>query len=109
MTTDTDFDTIDQALVAGVEKEINDIKNYIKGLLIDENVPAVCVTFTKKDGSERIIKCTLVESRIPENKRPKEKATSISSDEAIRVFDLEKQDWRSFRWDSVKSFGFDLS
>jgi len=91
------------------EEELNDIKNYIKGLLIDENIPEVHVTFTKKDGSERVLKCTLVESRIPENKRPKDKTTGVSSNEAVRVFDVEKQDWRSFRWDSVKSFGFDLS
>jgi hypothetical protein len=91
------------------ENELNEIKNYVKGLLIDENISEVCVTFTKKDGTERNIKCTLVESRIPSDKKPKNKTVGVSSDEAIRVFDLEKQDWRSFRWDSVKSFGFDLS
>jgi hypothetical protein len=91
------------------EEDLDKIKSYVKGLLIDENVPEVRVTFTKKDGSERILRCTLAESRIPEDKRPKEKKDTLSSDEAIRVFDVEKQDWRSFRWDSVKSFGFSLS
>jgi len=27
-----------------------------------------------------------------------------SAGSALRVFDLEKQEWRSFRWDSVKQF-----
>jgi hypothetical protein len=91
------------------EQELNEIKTYVKGLLRDENIPEVHVTFTKRDGTERILKCTLDESKIPEDKRPKEKTNSISSEEAIRVFDIEKQEWRSFRWDSVKSFGFTLS
>lgn len=89
-------------------QELDDIKTYVKGLLRDENVPEVCITFTKKDGSERILKCTLLESRIPEDKRPKDKTNGVSSDEALRVFDVEKQDWRSFRWDSVKTVGFSL-
>jgi hypothetical protein len=89
-------------------EEVEQIKTYIKGLLVDENIGEVCVTFTKGDGTERVLKCTLVESRIPENKRPKEKKDTTSSTEAIRVFDLEKQDWRSFRWDSVKTFSFTL-
>lgn len=90
------------------EQDLNDIKTYVKGLLLDENLSEVHITFTKKDGTERILNCTLIESRIPEEKRPKNKATGVSSDEAIRVFDVEKQDWRSFRWDSIKTFGFSL-
>lgn len=88
------------------EQDFNEMKTYVKGLLLDENLSEVCITFTKKDGTERILKCTLIESRIPENKRPKSSSNSVSSDEAIRVFDVENQDWRSFRWDSVKTFGF---
>jgi hypothetical protein len=28
--------------------------------------------------------------------------------DALAVFDIEKNDWRSFRWDSVKSIKFTL-
>ena len=66
------------------------------------------ITFTKADGSERKMVCTLVESKIPADKRPKSKEGEESSSivgSAVRVFDLEKGEWRSFRFDSVISFG----
>lgn len=58
------------------------------------------VFFTKKDGTERKMLCTLEENKIPKEKLPKNSGKS-QSDEALAVFDVEKNDWRSFRWDSV--------
>jgi hypothetical protein len=63
----------------------------------------VRVTFTKKDGSERVMSCTLAESRIPEDKRPKTQNTK-TSDEVCAVFDSEVMEWRSFRWESLVTF-----
>lgn len=87
------------------EEEFNQFKTWTLGLLHDENIKSgVRVTFTKKDGSERIMSCTLSESRIPTDKLPKsgsESENSSTSGSAVRVFDLEKGEWRSFRWDSV--------
>jgi hypothetical protein len=61
----------------------------------------VLVTFTKADGSERTMRCTKRSSSIPQDKTPK--GTGRSSPEGTeRVFDLDKQEWRSFKWDSVK-------
>jgi len=63
----------------------------------------VKIEFTKKDGTQRSMLCTLNEAVIPTEKLPKSKeetSDSISS-ETCRVFDVEKQDWRSFRWNSV--------
>lgn len=68
----------------------------------------VTISFTKKDGSERKMRCTLGESVIPSEKTPKNSGKSKSAD-AIAVFDIEKQDWRSFRFDSVKMIEFELS
>jgi len=89
-----------------------EFKTWLKGLLVDEHAKNLCVVFTKKDGSERELFCTLVESRIPSAKLPKvqEDGTNTRnfSDESARVFDTEKQEWRSFRWDSVKQVRFDL-
>jgi hypothetical protein len=62
----------------------------------------ITVSFTKKDGTDREMLCTLAESLIPSDKRPKTENTKFS-DEALRVFDLDKQEWRSFRWDSIKT------
>lgn len=64
------------------------------------------VKFTKTDGTERTMRCTLVESKIPVDKRPKstEAQTASTTGSAIRVFDLDKQEWRSFRLSSVISY-----
>jgi hypothetical protein len=62
----------------------------------------VTVLFTKKDGTDREMLCTLAESLIPSDKRPKTENTKFS-DDALRVFDLDKKEWRSFRWDSIKT------
>jgi hypothetical protein len=67
----------------------------------------VTITFTKKDETERVMVCTLKEEKIPSEKSPKNTGKS-QSDDAIAVFDLEKQDWRSFRFDSVKKIEFSL-
>ncbi len=87
----------------------SEFKTWLLGLLKDENIKDVCVTFTKKDGTQRDLYCTLAESRIPSEKTPKEQTDRVSSEEALRVFDVEKQDWRSFRWDSVLTVNFSLS
>ena len=79
-------------------------REWLRGLLHDTEVT---VTFTKKDGTERAMVCTLVNDKIPSEKAPKNTGKS-NSDEAIAVFDVEKQDWRSFRWDSVKRIEFSI-
>lgn len=90
------------------EKEFEEFKTWTLGVLRDETSKDVCVTFTKKDGTNRDMLCTLVESRIPTDKQPKTETTSKDSGSALRVFDTEKQEWRSFRWDSVTKVGFKL-
>jgi hypothetical protein len=68
------------------------------------NLEGVRVLFTKKDGTEREMLCTLVYTNIPEDSQPKDTTYNTSVvGSAVRVFDLEKSEWRSFRWDSVKS------
>ena len=79
-------------------------KEWLRGLLRSE---IVTVIFVKKDGSERIMKCTLLESKIPAENAPKG-AERAKSNESLAVFDLEKSAWRSFRWDSIKSVHFEL-
>jgi hypothetical protein len=79
-------------------------KDWLRTLL-HEGV--VGITFIKKDGSERLMQCTLAESKIPSEFAPKgsEKA---KSDEVLPVFDVENDGWRSFRWDSIKKIEFSL-
>jgi hypothetical protein len=79
-------------------------REWLRGLLRSEKVS---VTFVKKDGTERTMLCTLMESEIPVAKAPKNSGKT-QSDESIAVFDLEKEDWRSFRFDSVQGIQFTL-
>ena len=60
------------------------------------------VFFTKKDGTKRRMLCTTNVSFIPEN--ASSRAKRKSSDTSLAVWDLEKDAWRSFRYDSVISF-----
>jgi hypothetical protein len=82
-------------------------KDWVKGLLNDDIVQNLCITFTKADGTDRELRCTLLQSAIPSDKIPKGTGRE-TSDAAQRVFDVEKGEWRSFKWDSVKTVTFDL-
>lgn len=59
------------------------------------------ITFTKTDGTERVMRCTLSESLIPLESAPKGDSTRKQSNEIRRVYDLDSNGWRSFRWDSI--------
>jgi hypothetical protein len=73
--------------------------------MLKELHEGICVVvFEKVDGTERTMKCTLLEERIPTAKRPKDKSAAEFSEEVIRVYDVEKDGWRSFKISSVKSF-----
>ena len=61
----------------------------------------VVVTFVKKDGSERVMRATLNEGKIPQEFTPK--GNRAPSGEAQPVFDIEENHWKSFRWDSLVS------
>jgi len=73
--------------------------------MLKELHEGICVVvFEKVDGTERTMKCTLMEDRIPGEKKPKDKSAAEFSEEVIRVFDVEKDGWRSFKVSSVRSF-----
>ena len=55
------------------------------------------ITFTKVNGDERIMDCTLQEHMIPETNESNRK----QNEEVLPVFDINKGEWRSFRLDSV--------
>jgi len=68
--------------------------------LRDPDVEFVQVKFTKKDGSERLMKCTLNFDKIPRTDQPKSvnlpRILKLLKDNGIiHVYDLEKQGWRS--------------
>lgn len=64
------------------------------------------VIFKKANGEERDMMCTLREDAIPassSDNNTDDKGKGFSK-EAIRVIDVNKNEWRSFRVDSVLSF-----
>ena len=61
----------------------------------------ITVTFTKVDGSERVMKCTLNKMHLPEQ-QDLEEASTKDNPKVLAVWDVEKSAWRSFRIDSVK-------
>jgi len=71
------------------------------GLLEDLRESKCVVSFTKVDGDQRVMYCTLRDDDIPQDKKPK--SYSFTHDSVIRTFDLKKQAWRSFRVENVIS------
>ena len=91
----------------GVEKDLS--KSDVVDLLRKCNVT---VTFTKADGTERVMECTVLEEvlvdrfKINEDKPEESNFGAVPESNNIAVWDIEKDGWRSFRMDSVKSIGF---
>ena len=79
------------------------MKDQLKELL---NEGVVNVTFTKVDGTERTMPCTLNPALIPAEHAPKSPtdAQKQRSEAAQPVYVTDAKGWRSFRWDSVQSF-----
>lgn len=82
-----------------------EFRDWLITILADEK-NATTVTFTKKDGTERVMKCTRSPTLIPEDQHPKN--GTGDSDSAIRVFDLDKNEWRSFVVENVKRIEYTL-
>ena len=62
------------------------------------------ISFVKKDGTTRIMKCTRDITNIPEEYHPKNETKSGTS---IRVFDLEKNEWRSFIAENITAIEYE--
>ena len=82
-----------------IEKE--DFRKNIREFLLDGIIE---ITFTKVDGTERKMNCTLNYEYIPEDKKPQNlyKGEKVLQNlNILKVFDTDKQDWRSFRVENV--------
>ena len=88
-------------------------RDWVRGVL---EVSEITVTFVKADGTERDMRCTLDQDRIPPQPPRAEKSAKDSVDGIVResktpkpeeshtqkVFDLDAGAWRSFRYDRLK-------
>ena len=91
------------------DSEWNNFTNWLTGMLkVNETVT---VTFTKVDGTVRVMNCTLKPELLPvveakplaEGKQPRKESTT-----SIRVYDLEKKEWRSFTTKNVTKVEFTI-
>ena len=90
------------------------IRDWVRSLLQKDEIT---VTFVKADGTDREMRCTLNPEKLPpppvatgpvdgivkeskERKKPDE--------HSLRVFDLDKSEWRSFRFDRLKKVSAEL-
>lgn len=84
-----------------------EFKQWLKEMLHDQKISEMCITFTKTDGTERTLRCTLREDLIPTDKAPKGTGSTVT-ETTQRVFDLDIGEWRSFRWENVKQVNFQI-
>ena len=80
--------------------DLTEIKTAVKSALL---TGPTTVVFKKIDGTERTMKCTLNEALLP--KRELTESNRKVNDDIQTVFDLELNQWRSFKWDNFISFG----
>lgn len=85
-------------------------RDWIRSLLQTQEVT---ITFLKADGAEREMLCTLNYEKIqwtPSTKYVSESAKERKkSDEVLSVWDVNKREWRSFRFDRLKKIHVDLN
>jgi len=96
-----EMDNIEDASVNPIETEIALLKSRIHQLLSSNKVE---VNFTKADGSARKMICTLCPDLMPSDITFSEGVHVEKPDNVLAVWDLEKDDWRSFRLDRVDNF-----
>jgi hypothetical protein len=72
--------------------------DWLSGVLKQGNIG---LTFEKKDGSIREMNATLKEDVVVPYEKKSDKEKKVSR-EVMAVFDIDKQEWRSFRLDSLK-------
>jgi len=88
----------------------SDFKLFKRWLKSHLKLGEVSLTFTKKDGTDRVMKCTtnptyimFKDPSILESKKERK-----VNEDVMPVFDLEANSWKSFRWDSIKQVSFKI-
>jgi len=81
------------------------MRTWLHGLLVSQTIT---VDFTKADGTARTMRCTLHPDQLPVVPIVEGKKTAVPDTHSLRVFDVEKQAWRSFRFDRIQEIKFDL-
>lgn len=87
------------------DKDWTKFTKWLKGML---KVDVATVTFTKKDGTDRVMKCTLNPDQLPAVPVTEGKKARKVNEDVIAVYDVESKGWRSFTIKSVKTVQFTI-
>ena len=79
---------------------------WVKGVL---TVQPATITFTKKDGTERVMNCTLRGDMLPVVEIKEDKTPRKQNDSILSVYDIDAQGWRSFTINAVKRVTFTMN
>jgi len=80
------------------DKDWNKFRDWLKGML---KVGEMTITFTKKDGTERVMNCTLNPDQLPPAPVTETKKERKVNDDVLAVYDIEAKGWRSFTLKTV--------
>jgi len=102
-------DTPDEDIKYEIKKYLdfssNEIRSWLNGVL---KTSKVVLEFTKVDGEQRVMVCTLNPELIPPSTESTTKSNRAESTTAFRVYDLDKSDWRSVRWDFINKMHIEV-
>lgn len=79
-------------------------KTWLRDML---KMGGVQITFTKKDGSQRVMNATLEPDKIPEYENVTGRQKTPNED-VISVVDSDINEWRSIRFDSINQIRISL-
>jgi len=80
------------------EEDKQHYRNFLHDILTKD---VVQVHFEKKDGTIRVMNCTLKSDLVTINEKKTERTRAINPDQCV-VYDVDINEWRSFRYDSIK-------
>ena len=86
------------------EEERKVFREWLGGVLRNHYVN---VHFRKKDGTIRVMNCTLKEGYTLEYEKKTDRVKTVSED-TCPVYDIDVKEWRSFRYDSITEVRFNL-
>jgi hypothetical protein len=77
------------------------MKMTTEDLINQLKISEVTINFTKKDGTDRILVGTLDPDKLPIRESTEQKERKESTTDAIAVYDIENDGWRSFNFANV--------
>jgi hypothetical protein len=86
-----------------IDNDIDVFRGWLKGIL---TVQPATITFTKKDGTERVMNCTLRSDMLPAVEIKEDATPRKQNDSIISAYDLDAKGWRSFTVSAVKRVSF---